>query len=40
MRKYDSLKTQLDEAVTGAKTDVEHLHLIAEEAGRISKTAR
>ena len=40
MKKYDTLKTQLNDAVAGAKTDIAHLNTIADEASRISIVAR
>jgi len=40
MKKYDVLKTQLNNAVSDAKTDITHLNAIADEAGRISNVAR
>jgi hypothetical protein len=40
MKKYDDMKMQLNDAVTGVKTELTHLNVIADEAGRISKAAR
>jgi hypothetical protein len=40
MKEYDVLRNQLDTALSGAKTDIAHLHTIADESGRVSDTAR
>jgi hypothetical protein len=40
MNKYNDLNKELDKAVTGAKSDLANMHKVADEAGRISKTAQ
>ena len=40
MKKYDNLNKKLDESVAGAKGEISNFRKIADEAGRISQTAK